>query len=77
MERAALSELGFHTRDEALVFLKRLWRGQAVPCPLCGIELELLHKKAKKSDCDWQCRRCGKVFRTIALLDELNEQLPE
>ena len=77
MERAALSELGFHTRDEALVFLKRLWRGQAVPCPLCGSELELLHKKAKKSDCDWQCRRCGKVFRTIALLDELNGQLPK
>lgn len=77
MERAMLRELGFSARGEALRFLKRLWRGEAEPCPLCGKELELLHRKAKKSDCDWQCRRCGKVFRTIALLDEVNEQLPE
>ena len=36
-----------------------------------------LGRKAKKSDCDWQCRSCGKVYRTIHLLDELNEQMPE
>lgn len=77
MERAALGELGFASRGEAAAFLKHLWRGEAAGCPLCGRELELLHRKAKKSDCDWQCRSCGKVYRTIRLLDELNEQMPE
>ena len=77
MERAVLRELGFSSRDNAAAFLKRLWRGEQTGCPLCGRELELLHPKAKKSDCDWQCRSCGKVYRTIHLLDELNEQLPD
>ena len=76
MERASLSELGFGSRAEAAAFLKRLWRGEAAPCPVCG-RLELLHRMAKKSDCDWQCRACGKVYRTIHLLDELNEQMPD
>ena len=77
MERAVLRELGFSSRDDAAAFLKRLWRGEQTGCPLCGRELELLHRKAKKSDCDWQCRFCGKVYRTVHLLDELNEQLPD
>lgn len=77
MERALLKETGFKTRDEALTFLKRLWRREKAECPICGSELEPLHKKAKKSDCDWQCRHCDKTFKTIHLLDEINEQLPE
>ena len=77
MERAALGELGFPSRGEAAAFLKRLWRGEAADCPLCGRELELLHRKAKKSSCDWQCRACGMTFRTIHLLDELNESPAE
>lgn len=77
MERASLRELHMDSRDDALRFLKKLWRQEKADCPLCGSALEPLHRKAKKSDCDWQCRSCGKVFRTIHLLDELNEQMPE
>ena len=77
MERALLSELGFKTRNEALAFLKRLWRQEKAECPICSNELELLHKKAKKSDCDWQCKNCEKTYKTIHLLDELNEQMLE
>ena len=73
MDRATLKELGFRSREETLAFLKSLWRGQGADCPICGNSLELLHKKAKSSDCDWQCKRCDKVFRTIHLLDELND----
>lgn len=76
MERAYLSELGFASRNEAVRFLKRLWNSEKTPCPICGQELESLHKKAKKSDCDWQCGSCGKTFKTIYLLDEINERMP-
>ena len=55
MERATLKDLNMHSRDEVLRFLKKLWSNEPVPCPVCGKELELLHKKAKKSDCDWKC----------------------
>ena len=74
MEKITLNELNIDSRSEVLVFLKKLWRGESAPCPICRNELELLHKKAKKSDCDWQCRPCGKVLRTLDLLNELNEQ---
>jgi len=76
LERVHLQELNMASREEALLFLKKLWRGDAAACPLCGRPLELLHKKRKKSDCDWQCKVCDKVFRTIHLLDEINELLP-
>lgn len=45
-------------------------------CPICKGDLELLHKKAKKDNSDWQCRNCNKIFKSLYLLDELNEQLP-
>ena len=77
MERVLLRELGFKTRNEALTFLRRLWRQEKVACPICDNELELLHKKAKKSDCDWQCKNCNKTYKTMYLLDEINEQMPE
>ena len=76
MEKITLNELKMHSRKEILTFLKKLWNGESAPCPICGSKLELLHKKAKKSDCDWQCRTCDKVFRTLDLLDELNEKMP-
>lgn len=42
-----------NNRDEEVRLLKKLWTSQPVPCPKCGkAQLELLHKKAKKSDCD-------------------------
>lgn len=46
MDRAMLKELGFRSRNEALEFLKKLWRQEKAECPICGSELELLHKKA-------------------------------
>ena len=76
MEKMTLNELKMNSRSEALAFLKKLWNGESAPCPVCGNTLELLHKKAKKSDCDWQCKTCDKVFRTLDLLDELNEKMP-
>ena len=40
----------FKTREEEVMFLKKLWSKEKVPCPVCGHEfLEYLHKKAKKS----------------------------
>ena len=74
MEKITLNELKMNSRNDVLAFLKKLWRGESAPCPICGNVLELLHKKAKKSDCDWQCRQCGKVIRTLDLLNEINEQ---
>ena len=62
----------FSTRDEELSFIKRLWQSLPTVCPKCGkVQLELLHKKAKKSDCDWQCPGCGEIYRTINMLYEL------
>ena len=77
MERVTLNELGFSSRNEAVSFLKKLWRQEETECPVCGSMLEMLHAKAKKDDCDWQCRRCSKVYRTIHLLDEINEQMKD
>lgn len=77
MERVLLKELNMTTRQEVLIFLKKLWNHEKVNCPICGSELELLHKKAKKNECDWQCRKCDKAYKTIYLLDELNEQIPD
>lgn len=76
MERVTLKELKMNSRGEVLAFLKKLWKEEKVSCPICGETLELLHKKAKKDDCDWQCKHCDKVFKTIHLLDELNEEMP-
>ena len=72
MERVRLKELNMKTRSEAVLFLKRLWNEDEVDCPICGCRLELLHKKAKKSELDWKCARCDKVYKTIHLLDEIN-----
>lgn len=77
MERVTLQELNMDSRDEVIKFLKRLWNGEKTNCPICGSELELLHRKAKKSICDWQCKQCSKTFKTIHLLDELNDQMPD
>ena len=77
MERVLLRELGFKSRNEALTFLRRLWRQEKVACLICGNEFELLHKKANKSDCDWQCKNCNKTYKTMYLLDEINEQMQE
>lgn len=72
MERILLTELNMSGREEILGFLKKLWNQEGTDCPVCGSRLELLHKKAKKSNCDWQCKKCGKIYKTMYLLDELN-----
>ena len=62
----------FKTRDEEVAFMKRLWLKQPTPCPKCGkAELTYLHKKAKKSNCDWKCPECGEIYRTIGMLKDL------
>ena len=67
--------LYFATRAENLAFLKRLWTERETPCPRCGATLCPLHKKAKKSNTEWRCPGCGEIFRTIHMLDELNETM--
>lgn len=74
MNRVTFKELNMSSRKEAVQFLKKLWNEEKVDCPICGNELELLHRKAKKNNCDWQCKNCNKTFKTIHLLDEINEQ---
>ena len=76
MKRVGLRELKMSSREEVLAFLKKLWKEEKVNCPMCGEPLELLHKKAKKDNCDWQCKRCNKVFRAIHLLEEVNREMP-
>lgn len=63
------------SRDEEVNLLKRLWTSQPTVCPKCGgAELVHLHKKAKKSDCDWTCPACGEIYRTIHMLKELPDR---
>ena len=74
MDRVTLNELKMGSRQEVLRFLKSLWNQEKTSCPMCGNELELLHKKAKKSNCDWICTSCGERYDTIKILDKLNEE---
>ncbi len=69
---SVLEELGVGSREEAVRFLKRLWLAEPTDCPRCGTELVTMHRKAKKSVCDWKCPQCGAVYKTIRLLDRLN-----
>ena len=60
------------SRDTEVAMLKKLWQGEKVACPKCGKDtLTHLHKKAKKSDCDWKCPSCGEIYRTITMLKQL------
>ena len=61
-----------NSRDGEVKLLKKLWTSQEVICPKCGnARLEHLHRKAKKSDCDWRCPACGEIYRTIRMLKKL------
>ena len=61
-----------NNRDDEVKLLKDLWCKKTVTCPKCGkATLEHLHKKAKKSDCEWKCPACGEIYRTIRMLKEL------
>jgi len=59
-------------RETEVVLLKKLWNRESVTCPKCHkATLVHLHKKAKKSDCDWKCPECGEIYRTIHMLKDL------
>ena len=74
MEKGILKKLKMESRDEAVIFLKSLWNEKSQPCPLCGGRLDFLHKKAKKSNCDWICTVCGERYDTIKILKQLNDE---
>ena len=74
MKRDILTKLKMTSRDEAVIFLKSLWSETPQSCPLCNGQLDFLHKKAKKSNCDWICTVCGERYDTIKILKKLNEE---
>ena len=74
MEKDILGKLKMNSRDEAVSFLKSLWNEEPQPCPLCDGKLDFLHKKAKKSNCDWICTVCGERYDTIKILNQLNDR---
>ena len=73
LRKDILTKLKMNTRTEAVIFLKSLWNETPQPCPLCGGNLDFLHKKAKKSNCDWLCTDCGERYDTIKILKAINE----
>ena len=74
MEKDILNKLKMNSRDEAVSFLKSLWNEKPQHCPLCDGKLDFLHKKAKKSNCDWICTVCGERYDTIKILKQLNDE---
>ena len=74
MEKDILDKLNMSNREDAIRFLKSLWNETPQPCPLCDGKLDFLHKKAKKSNCDWICTVCGERYDTIKLLKQLNDR---
>jgi len=73
MEKDVLEMFKMTDRREAVAFLKSMWNETPQPCPMCGGKLDFLHKKAKKSNCDWICTVCGQRFDTIKILNQLND----
>ena len=74
MDKDLLNKLKMNSRDEVVSFLKSLWTEIPQLCPLCGGKLDFLHKKAKKSNCDWICTVCGERYDTIKILKQLNDE---
>ena len=65
MNRVLLKELNMTSRQEVILFLKKLWNEEETQCPICHNKLEILHKKAKRNNCDWQCKSCNKTYKTL------------
>jgi hypothetical protein len=74
MEKDIMNWIEISDRDEVVRFLKSLWSEKPQPCPICGGELGFLHKKAKKSNCDWICTVCNQRYDTIKILKQLNDE---
>ena len=68
MDRVLLKELNMKTRNEVLIFLKKLWNEEETHCPICGDKLELLHKKAKRSNCDCNVKLVIKLTKQYIYL---------
>lgn len=66
MEKDVLEKYQMDSRDDAVRFLKSLWNETPQPCPLCEGKLDFLHKKAKKSNCDWICTICCYSFMDLS-----------
>ena len=37
----------------------------------------ILIRLQEKIICDWQCKSCNKIYKTIYLLDEINEKMSD
>lgn len=74
MEKDVLKKYKMTGREDAVRFLKSMWNETPQACPLCGGTLDFLHKKAKKSNCDWVCTSCGERYDTIKILKQLNDK---
>lgn len=74
MEKDILKKLKMESREEAVIFIKSLWNESPQSCPICGGRMDFLHKKAKKSNCDWVCTVCGERYDTIKILKQLNDE---
>ena len=74
MEKDILKKLKMESREEAVIFIKSLWNEAPQSCPICGGRMDFLHKKAKKSNCDWVCTVCGERYDTIKILKQLNDE---
>ena len=73
MGKDILTKFKMNSREEAVSFLKSLWREEPQPCPLCKGKLDYLHKKAKKSNCDWICVSCKERYDTIKIVKMLDD----
>lgn len=74
MEKDVIQRYKAKDRNDVIRFLKSMWSDNPQACPMCKGKLDYLHKKAKKSNCDWICTSCGERFDTIKILNELNER---
>ena len=74
MEKDILKKLKMESREEAVIFIKSLWNESPQSCPICGGRMDFLHKKAKKSNCDWICTICSERYDTIKILKQLNNE---
>lgn len=74
MGKNIFKELNMKTREEVVIFLKSLWSEKPLSCPLCNGKLDYMHKKAKKSNSNWQCTDCGKIYKAVNIFSELPDK---
>lgn len=68
-----IEKLNMNSRDEVIIFLKKLLCEQKVLCPICQKEeLDYFHKKAKKSSTEYKCNNCKNVYKVVDILQKLD-----